>query len=110
MVSGTAQNGLDFDRFYTGIDVNRKAFASPDDYIKRDKCDMRNMTWSGGFRFAIVRHSREQVTTCELVTIPESEDGLASGGAGDEARAEGSRGAFVPPMSGQAEFDKKLYS
>ena len=74
------------------------------------KAGDKPMTWSGGFSFAIVRDSKEQDTTWELVKFLASEDGFAAGYAGDEARAKGSGGVFVPPMSGQPEFDKKMFS
>ena len=74
------------------------------------KAGDKPMTWSGGFSFAVVRDSKEQDTTWELVKFLASEDGFAAGYTGDEARAKGSGGVFVPPMSGQPEFDKKMFS
>jgi multiple sugar transport system substrate-binding protein len=74
------------------------------------KAGDKPMTWSGGFSFAIVRDSKDQDTTWEVVKFLASEDGFAAGFAGDEARAKGSGGVFVPPMSGQPEFDKKMFS
>ncbi len=68
------------------------------------------MTWSGGFSFTIVRDSKDQDVTWELVKFLSSEEGFAAGFVGDEARAKGSGGVFVPPMTGQPELDKKMFA
>ena len=74
------------------------------------KAGDKQMTWSGGFSFVVTRDAKDQDVTWELVKFLSSEEGFAAGFAGDEGRAKGSGGVFVPPMTGQPELDKKMFA
>jgi ABC-type glycerol-3-phosphate transport system substrate-binding protein len=68
------------------------------------------LTWSGGHSYCISTGAKDSDVGWELCKWLISEEGITVLYDGNLGRARATGGAYVPPMSGQPELDKKMFA
>jgi ABC-type glycerol-3-phosphate transport system substrate-binding protein len=73
------------------------------------KAGDKPLTWSGGHSYCMSYGAKDADVGWELCKWLITEEGIIANYDGNLGRARATGGAFVPPMSGQPELDKKLF-
>ena len=74
------------------------------------KAGDKPLTWSGGHSYCLSTGAKDADVGWELGKWLISEEGFIVGYDGNLGRAKAPGGAYVPPMTGQPELDKKMFA